>query len=80
MADTTDQTVVGSSCMFYRRQSGGVLLKNKCAEEMTFAVTQKGSGGSDNITNNITVGAKKETIHNTGGSENVVSVGIGSKT
>lgn len=81
MADTEDQTITGSNCMKYRRQSGGVLLKNNCDVEMIFAVQKKSSlsGGGKSVTNNIPVSAKDEKFYPTGGSDNVVSVGIGSK-
>lgn len=80
MTDLSDQTVAGSTCMFYRRQSRGVLLKNKCDVPMVFAVVQKSNDASDQqtTTTNVSVAAKSEDFRNTGGSDNVISVGIGS--
>lgn len=78
MTDVTDQTVVGSMCMFYRRQSRGVLLKNSCSETMVFAVEQRASSSTQSIINNIPVGGNQEVFHGTGGSDNVIAVRIGS--
>lgn len=81
MADTEDQTVVGSTCMKYRRQGGGVLLINNCDAEMVFAVKQKASSAGDNkpMTVNVSVGSRQTIHHPTGGSDNVLGVSIGSK-
>ncbi len=80
MTDFIDQGITGSTCMFYRRQSRGVLLKNKCDMSVKFAVEQKAakSSGKHTTVSNVYVSAKSQVFHNTGGSDNVVSVGIGS--
>ena len=80
MTDLTDQTVTGSTCMFFRRGSRGVVLKNKCDVSMVFAVEQLSNSSSGAVPTvvHVRVDANSEKFHNAGGSENVISVGIGS--